>query len=85
MHTQKELEAIRDKNQDWLCKIAGINGVGVGLASEGGICLAILTNGLKDLDRKGIVEKLGEIPHEFIETGEFKNLSSQLPESCDGD
>lgn len=83
MHTQEELELIRDENQGWLAKFSGFNGIGIGKSPEGKLCLTILTNGLKEVDQKSISKKLEEIPHQFLETGEFKHLPLEIPKASD--
>lgn len=69
---EDQLLATRDQHEAWLNQQPGISGTGVGLNSGGQVCIKIFTNHMPPDIKTAISQRLGTVPIDFEETGEFR-------------
>lgn len=69
--TKSQLLEVKAKHHRWLQQQPGMNGVGLGLTSEGEPCLKVFTDGMPETTKDQIRKRLGKALIEFEESGEF--------------
>jgi len=70
-YTEENLMDVRDQNESWLNAQPGLSGTGIGLDAGGRVCLKIFTSHMPPATRNQIAARLGGVPVDFEETGEF--------------
>lgn len=66
--------AAQDKYGKWLSSQPGFQATGVGVCSQGAICLKIYTNGMTDKTKEVIKKKINDVPIDFEEMGQMTTL-----------
>jgi hypothetical protein len=60
VYSQDELQALKERNEDWLMSQPGVTGTGIGLTASGDVALRIFTTRITDSTRAAIRSRLPE-------------------------